>query len=201
MKVTVTRTARRSPPTPSLASTRLASRWPPLPPALTAQARASRSASSPRTITGTVKVFASIDGKAAEGESFPYTGEAYTPSVVVKAGKKVLTAGEDYTVSYRVKGEKDEIESMVEPEDYQIVVSFPGTGMSEETVDFTIDKATIKSVKPASPVYAYTGEAIKPDFVGYTGAKGTGTEVALPNSAVGVKSSRPSMMTMALRTM
>ena len=140
-----------------------------------------------KTITGTVKVFASIDGKAAEGESFPYTGEAYTPSVVVKAGKKVLTAGEDYTVSYRVKGEKDEIESMVEPEDYQIVVSFPGTGMSEETVDFTIDKATIKSVKPASPVYAYTGEAIKPDFVGYTGAKGTGTEVALPNSAVGVK--------------
>ena len=133
-----------------------------------------------------VMVYASIDGKAVDNSGLPYTGDAYVPSVVVKEGKKVLTAGTDYTVSYRVKGEKDAIDSMVEPGDYEIVVSFPGSGVKDYTIDFKIVKATIKSAETATPVYAYTGEAVKPDFVGYTGASLNGTAVELPNDGVGV---------------
>ncbi|OUO57788.1 hypothetical protein B5F74_11720 [Collinsella sp. An271] len=133
------------------------------------------------------KVYASVDGKAANNEQFSYTGEAVVPSIVVKDGRKVLTAGEDYTVSYRISGEKDTVDEMVEPGKYEVVVSFPGTGLPEEIVNIEITKATIQSVKPASPVVAYTGEAVKPDFIGYTGKEYTGAEVELPNSGIGVK--------------
>ncbi|MBM6777871.1 S-layer homology domain-containing protein [Collinsella tanakaei] len=133
-----------------------------------------------------ITVFASIDGKAANTSTgFSYTGEAMVPTVVVKEGKKVLST-DDYTVSYRIAGEKDTVDEMVEPGKYEIVVSFPGTGVADEIVNFEITKAAIQSVKPASPVYAYTGEAVKPDFVGYTGVNGGGTAVDFKNAEVGV---------------
>ena len=136
---------------------------------------------------GDVTVYASVDGKSVTNGStaveFPYTGEAYVPTVVVKEGKKVLDPA-DYTVSYELDGEA--VESMVEPNDYTIVVSFPGTSKKDVEIAFKVGKAGIKSFKAAKDVYAYTGEAVKPDFVGYTGANLTGAAIELPNAGVGV---------------
>ncbi len=145
-----------------------------------------------KEITGAITVFATIDGKSA-ADTFPYTGEAYVPTIVVKEGKKVLSA-DDYAVVYRVKASQDEVDEMVEPDTYEVVVSFPGTGITDEVFELKIDKAEVKSVKANQDVYAWTGEAVKPDFTGYTGSNLTGTAVDLPNSGVGVKYEKAASM-------
>ena len=137
-----------------------------------------------REVGDDLTVFASVDGKAISTTStFEYTGEAYVPAIVVKDGKKVVSE-DAYTVSYELDGEA--VESMVEPGDYKIAVSFPGAGRDDIEVPFKLDKAVIESAKAAKDVYAVTGEAVKPDFVGYTNDDLTGTEVQLSNAEVGV---------------
>ena len=135
---------------------------------------------------GDVTVYASVDGKSVTNGTtaveFPYTGEAYVPTVVVKEGKKVLDSA-DYTVSYELDGKT--VESMVEPDEYTIVVSFPGTSKKDVEIAFKVGKAGIKSFKAVKDVYAYTGEAVKPDFIGYTGANLTGDAIELPNCGRG----------------
>ena len=81
--------------------------------------------------------------------------------MVVKEGKKVLDSA-DYTVSNERDGKT--VESMVEPDEYTIVVSFPGTSKKDVEIAFKVGKAGIKSFKAVKDVYAYTGEAVKPDF-------------------------------------
>ena len=136
---------------------------------------------------GDVTVYASVDGKSVTNGTtaveFPYTGEAYVPTVVVKEGKKVLDPA-DYAVSYELDGKT--VESMVEPDEYTIVVSFPGTSKKDVEIAFKVGKAGIKSFKAVKDVSASTGEAVKPDFIGYTGANLTGDAIELPNAGVGV---------------
>lgn len=121
---------------------------------------------------GDVTTFMSVDGKEYAG-SVPYTGEAYEPTVVVKEGKKALVEGEDYEVSYRVKG-GEAVESMVEVGDYEIVVSFPGSDRADKpaTIDFKIDKAQLLSAEADAEFYALPddGTAVEPTFTGYTKA-------------------------------
>ena len=136
---------------------------------------------------GDVSIFAVVDGKSVAGNQFPYTGQAYTPAVVVKEGNKTLVVGEDYTVAYRAKKTQEAVESMVEPGTYEIVISYPGTQKQDSTVDFELVKAELKSAKSAKQAYAWTDSVIAPDFVGYTGDDLSGTAVDLPNDGVGAR--------------
>ncbi len=143
---------------------------------------------------GDVTVFAAVDGKAmADSAVYPYTGSAYVPAIVVKDGKTTLTAGEDYTVAYEQDGKA--VESMTEVGDYKIVISFPGAvnksdgkAKADYKIDFTIEKATIASVKADADYFALPadGSAAAPTFTGYTkdGYKGQAFELSAAEIAV-----------------
>ncbi len=143
---------------------------------------------------GDVTVFAAVDGKVmAKPAVYPYTGSAYVPAIVVKDGKTTLSAGEDYTVAYEQDGKA--VESMTEVGDYKIVISFPGAvnksdgkAKADYEIDFTIEKATIASVKADADYFALPadGSAAAPTFTGYTkdGYKGQAFELSAAEIAV-----------------
>ena len=122
--------------------------------------------------------FAQVDGKSLS-ETFYYTGEAYVPTIAVvdKDGNKAVE-GEDYAVAYKLDGK--EVESMVDADEYQIVVSYADEKSTEiATFNFEIAKAPIVVAKADCDLYAWTGEAVSPTFTGNTKTDWTGLDLAL----------------------
>ncbi len=81
-----------------------------------------------------------IEGLA---ESATYTGAAITPSFTVKASAEAegnLTAGTDYTVSYK-QGD-DAVESMIDAGSYKIMITGIGSYGGTQEVAFNITQAT-----------------------------------------------------------
>lgn len=81
-----------------------------------------------------------------------YTGEAFTPAVVVKDGETTLTQGVDYTVTYTDNtnaGNATVTVTAVEGSDY--------SGQAQTT--FTIAKASISVTAPVAKTLAYNGAA------------------------------------------
>ena len=117
---------------------------------------------------GYVDYYLSLDGKAFTGTT-EYDGEAVVPTVSVKEGSDTLVAGEDYVVSYR-DAEGNDVESMVNPGEYEIVISFPGSDREDDpiVVDLTITKATIESAEATADYFALPedGSAAVPTFTG-----------------------------------
>ena len=121
--------------------------------------------------------YAQVDGKALS-ETFPYTGEAYVPTVAVvdEKGAKAVE-GEDYTVRYELDGEA--VESMVEADVYTVIVDYADERITDGEFQFTISKAPVVVAKADRYVHAYTGEAVAPTFTGNTKADWTGLSLAL----------------------
>ena len=143
---------------------------------------------------GNTTVYAAVDGKSVNGNEFPYTGSAIAPTVVVKTSNATLAVGEDYAVSYEDKATGEAVESIVEPGTYVGTVSYLGAfdkSTSQEKADDTFEvvvcKAEVKSGKSAQDVYAYTGEAVSPSFVAYTGEDLDGMSVELTAETAGVR--------------
>ena len=125
--------------------------------------------------------FVQVDGKAISSE-FNYNGEAYVPTVVAFDAKGAkLTEGEDYTVAYRIASNDEAVESMVEADTYEIVLTPAGSTAEDSDLvqTFTISKAPIVVAKADRYVHAYTGEAVAPTFTGNTKADWTGLSLAL----------------------
>ena len=144
--------------------------------------------------TALPKVSATVDGKdvTALTAGIEWDGEAVVPSIVAKVGSTVLTAGDDYTVTYE-DADGNAVESMVEPGEYTVTVDFGeayvlnnGKEDRVKPVAFgiTITKAAIESAKADQDLYAYTGEAIYPTFTAYTNDDLTGLSVAIDSAKV-----------------
>ena len=138
------------------------------------------------------KVYASIDGKTADGAVVEYDAKAVVPNIVVKAGSATLVAGEDYTVAYK-DAEGNVVEEMVEPGEYEVVIDYGNsyflqngqyTTFKPSKFSFTVTKADIDSAKADAEFYRYTGETIKPTFTAYTNDDLTGLSVAVDASKV-----------------
>ena len=87
-------------------------------------------------------------------DSYTYTGSAIEPTVTVKDGDKVLTAGTDYDVTY---GENLNVGEGT------VKVTLKGNYEGEAEQTFDIDpKAITPTVEGVEEGYTYTGEAIQP---------------------------------------
>ena len=124
----------------------------------------------PFEITAEAPAFTLIELKGTDvtidGTSFPYTGSSIEPAITVTVEGKTLTAGKDYSVSYR---------NNVEPG--TAIVSVSGIATASQTVGYTgtveID-FTITPVEPAlvelkgtdvtieGTKFVYTGSYIEP---------------------------------------
>ena len=144
-----------------------------------------------------LKVMAAVDGTVLQAKPaanpVEYDAEAVVPTIVVKDGTKTLVAGEDYTVAYEDK-DGNEVESVIEPGMYAVVVSFPGTkyadGSKVEDVEYTItvEKAEIESAEATADFFALPadGAAVSPTFVGYVNDDLTGASYELAADQVSV---------------
>ena len=95
--------------------------------------------------------------------SQPYTGSAIEPTVTVNVGKKTLTAGTDYTVTY-----KDNTNVGTA----KVIVTGKGnyTGSVEAKFNITAKALTDSMVQPISS-QSYTGSAIEPTVTVNVGKK------------------------------
>ena len=133
------------------------------------------------------QIFASWQGKnIADGASLEYTGDAVTPTVVVRDSKKgtVYAEGEDYTWAL-LDEEGNEVESATEVGTYTIKVTYNGTA-GEEELSFSVGKVAISGVKAAADFFALPedGSAATPSFVGVTA---DGDEVELAADQISVR--------------
>ena len=141
------------------------------------------------------KVYATVDGKDVTwtgANSVEYDAKPVVPAIVAKAGSAVLTAGEDYTVSY-ADADGNAVEEMVEPGTYKVTVDFGDAYVvkngREDKVkpvefDLVITKAIIDSAKADQDLYVYTGDVIEPTFTAWTNDDLTGLSVAVDSSKV-----------------
>lgn len=116
--------------------------------------------------------FVYIDGKVYnDGDTLPYTGSAYVPTVVVKDGQssRVLTEGADYNVTL-----KDAQNNVVEgftavANGYQVCIEF-ADGKTKPTVTLNIERAKIVDARATAPFFAVgaDGTAAQPVFEGNT---------------------------------
>ena len=114
------------------------------------------------------KAYYSIDGKAIPAAGVEYTGSAVVPAVSVLYKGEALVAGTDYTVSYR-DAEGNAVESVVDPGEYEIVVTLNDTAKTEIAKDLKVNKAEIKSAEPTADFFPTDGETpAAPSFVGST---------------------------------
>ncbi len=131
-------------------------------------------------VLSSTETFMAIDGKNVAGsESFPYTGEAYTPVITVKSGDNKLVAGTDYTVTTTVKVDGKDVEAS-EIKDagvYTVTVEAIGNYDGEATFQVTVNKAAIVEVEVVETYFneknegiLYTGSAVTPTFIGHTEA-------------------------------
>ena len=142
-------------------------------------------------------VFLAVDGTNVSATSensassaTTYDGEAANVSTVVKAGKTVLTEGEDYTVKLEVKdGAKYvEAESATDAGTYRVTVT-PSVAFGGEDkavqLYFSIGRLSlVKAVSADKDGIAYTGSAVTPSFVG---VDADGNEFVLGKDDVDIK--------------
>ena len=87
--------------------------------------------------------------------SQPYTGSAIEPTVTVKDGSKTLTAGTDYTVTYK---DNTNVGAAT------VTVTGKGNYAGSVSKTFTIEPKSITPVVTVTGDYTYTGSAITPQF-------------------------------------
>ena len=139
------------------------------------------------------KVFASIDGKNADGAEVEYDGEAVEPVVAAKAGSATVDPA-DYTVTYK-DAEGNAVESVVEPGKYTATVDFGEayymkSGVLNEVKDvtfsFEVTKAQLRSAKADKDLYDATGAAVTPTFTAYNQEDLDGLSIEIDPAETGV---------------
>ena len=111
--------------------------------------------------TGAVETEFNITAKALTADmvqsiaSQPYTGSAIEPTVTVKDGSKTLTAGTDYTVTYK---DNTNVGAAT------VTVTGKGNYAGSVSKTFTIEPKSITPVVTVTGDYTYTGSAITPQF-------------------------------------
>ena len=100
-----------------------------------------------------------------DGTSFPYTGSPIEPAITVTVEGKTLTAGKDYSLSYRNNvevGTGTVIVTATETTGYIGTVKIPFTIAEASAPEFTLVEIKGTDVIIDGTRFTYTGEAIEP---------------------------------------
>ena len=141
---------------------------------------------------GDAVAFVLVDGKylsetATTDTTFEYKGSAFEPTVVAKQGDETLAEGTDYSVE--LKQGDEAVESIVEPGDYSVVVTFADG--SEVATEMAVTKAVVREAKATADFFGIPAEgAAAPSFVGSTKTGDDfdkGTKIELTSDVASVK--------------
>lgn len=125
----------------------------------TAMIRAAGNANYIGTLTATFNIGNNVGGFIVSGyaPTYPYTGNAITPAVVVESGSTRLQQGTDYSVSYR---------DNVNAGTASIIVTGAGKYTGTQTVNFVIEPRSIQVCETTQVEdKTYTGDAYTPSIV------------------------------------